>query len=227
MPTGAALTLLAVAAGAALLAATPRATAQVAGVRFEDRSAGSGLDFVTWSGGPDKDHILESAGNGLAAIDYDGDSWQDLYFVTAWRFDERGGSETHSNRMMRSRRDLTFEDVTERAGVGTDDFGSGACLGDYDNDGFVDLYVTNFGDDILFRNNGDGTFSRVTDQAGLSAPGWSTGASFLDADGDGDQDLFVAAYIRTTVAEAQAATRHRMWRGRKAKRSIFAATNSR
>lgn len=196
-----------------LLSGADSATA-AAQARLLDRSAGSGLDAVTWSGGPDKDHILESAGNGLLAVDYDNDAWPDLYLVSAWQFGEDGSSKPHSNHLYRSRRDLRFQDVTAAAGVGTDAFGSGGCIGDYDADGLLDLYVTNLGRNILFRNNGDGTFTRVTEAAGIGSPGWSTGAVFFDADGDGNQDLYVAAYIDATVAQAQAAVRHRMWRGR-------------
>lgn len=180
--------------------------------RFEDRTDGSGLEVVTWSGGPAKDHILESAGNGVLVVDLDLDGWQDLYFVSALRFDEEGNTEIASSRLFRNGRDLTFSDITAAAGVGTEVFGSGGCVGDYDGDGWPDLYVTVLGDDILFRNNGDGTFSRV--DTGISAPGWSTGAAFVDADGDGDPDLYVAGYIDTTIAEAHAAVRRRMWRGR-------------
>lgn len=183
-------------------------------VRYLDRSEGSGLEHVTWSGGPDKDHILESAGNGVIVIDHDGDSWEDLYFVSAWRFDEEGGYEVHGSRLYRNRRDLTFADVTAPSGTTTTFFGSGGCVGDFDADGLPDLYLTGLGPDRLLRNNGDGTFADVTEASGIVADGWSTGAVFFDADGDGDQDLYVAAYIRTSVEEAQGAVRHRMWRGR-------------
>lgn len=200
---------------AGLTAPAGAAAASVApSLRLLDRTAGSGLSYATWSGGPDKDHILESAGNGLAAVDYDGDGWDDLYLVSAWRFDEDGGSEPHSSRLYRNRRDLTFADVTARAGATTSEFAGGVCAGDYDADGLVDLYVTALGPDVLLRNNGDGTFSRATAQAGIVAGGWSTGAAFFDANGDGDQDLFVAAYVGTSIQEAQAAVRHRMWQGR-------------
>lgn len=192
----------------------PVAQEDRSGTHFRNRSAGSGLDAVTWSGGPDKDHILESAGNGLLVFDPDGDGWDDLYLVSAWRFDESGGHEVHSARLYRNGRDLRFAEVTAAAGVTTSGFGSGGCAGDFDGDGLVDIYVTALGRDTLWRNNGDGTFSDVTDSTGIDAPGWSTGAVFFDADGDGDQDLYVAAYIRTSVAEAQTAVRHRMWRGR-------------
>ncbi len=183
-------------------------------VRFLDRSARSGLVHVTWSGGPDKNHILESAGNGVLVLDYDGDDWPDLLLPSAYRFTPEGGVERHPTRLYRNRRDGTFTEVTRPAAVELAAFAAGGCVGDYDGDGFDDLYVTALGEDALLRNLGDGTFERVSGNAGIHAPGWSTGATFFDADGDGDLDLFVAAYVRTSMQEALAATRHRMWRGR-------------
>jgi hypothetical protein len=182
--------------------------------RFVDATASAGLDIVTFSGGPAKDHIVESTGNGVLILDYDGDRHQDLYFVNAHRFPERGRSEPHSNRLYRNRGDGTFADVTEAAGVGSDAFGVGGAVGDFDNDGLPDIYVTNWGPNVLFRNNGDGTFADVTRVAGVGDPRWSMGATFFDADNDGDADLFVGSYIETSWEEVHAARRTRLWRGK-------------
>jgi hypothetical protein len=105
-----------------------------------------------------------------------------------------------------------FEDVTESAGVGDDGWGCGVCVGDYDNDGNLDLYVTNFGPNVLYRSRGDGTFEATTESAGVADAGWGAGASFFDADGDGDLDLYVANYIDATTDEVLAARRTNKWR---------------
>ncbi len=181
--------------------------------RFADRSAESGLTLPTWSGSVEKPHILESTGNGVLVVDYDGDGRQDLYFVAAYRLPRRDDPAERSA-LYRNRGDGSFEDVTERAGVAARIYGHGGCVGDVDGDGLPDLYLTAFGDNVLYRNNGDGTFGDVTLEAGVAEPGWSIGAAFLDADGDGDQDLFVANYIDTTWEEVLTARRTRRWRGK-------------
>jgi enediyne biosynthesis protein E4 len=181
---------------------------------FVDVAADAGLKTVLYCGGPDKDHILESVGSGAAFFDYDGDGRLDIYLVNAWALEENpsGVRLKGRNALYRNRGDGTFEDVTDRAGIADDRWGCGVCAADYDNDGLVDLYVTNFGPNSLYRNRGDGTFEQVAERAGVADPGWGAGAAFFDADGDGDLDLYVANYIETTMPELLSATRSILWR---------------
>ncbi|MFN7920453.1 MAG: CRTAC1 family protein [Bryobacteraceae bacterium] len=165
-------------------------------VRFADVSARAGLRRSTVYGGVDRiDYLVESSGGGLAAIDYDGDGWLDLFIVNGTRFDAVPAGAHHL--LYRNNHDGTFTDVSERAGVAKSGWGMGVALGDYDGDGHDDLYVTQWGHDILFRNNGDGTFRDVTSASGLAsaATRWGSGATFIDYDHDGDLDLFVAHYL--------------------------------
>jgi hypothetical protein len=183
-------------------------------VQFVDVARGAGLTVVTYCGGEQKNHILESTGNGVLVFDYDGDGFIDLYFVNAERFSEAGEREPRTSVLYRNRGDGTFDDVTDGARVGTSFFGQGGAIGDVDGDGLPDLYLTAWGEDLLFRNNGDGTFSDWTARSGLSASGWSIGASFFDADGDSDLDLFVARYLEASWEEVRTARRVRRWRGK-------------
>jgi hypothetical protein len=183
-------------------------------VQFEDRAQSAGLDVITWSGGAEKNHILESTGNGVLLLDFDSDGLLDVYFVNAIRLLPGRKTEPHSNTLYRNRGDGTFQDVTREAGVGSSTFGIGGAVADVDNDGLQDIYVTNWGPNALFRNNGDGTFSDWTERAGVGDPRWSVGAAFFDPDEDGDADLFVGNYIETTWDEVWAAERVRLWRGR-------------
>jgi hypothetical protein len=182
--------------------------------RFDDRSAGSGLEIVTYSGSVEKPHILESDGNGVLVLDYDGDGYQDLYFVAAFRIPRREEAEEERSALYRNLGDGSFVEVGLRAGVAARSYGHGGCVGDYNADGLPDIYLTAYGDNILYRNNGDGTFTDVTDAAGVAEPSWSIGATFLDADGDGDQDLYVGNYIVAPWEEILAARRTRRWRGK-------------
>ena len=165
-------------------------------VRLTDVTAASGISFVNTTGDPDrKDYIFEVKGGGVAALDYDGDGWMDLAFsrgssLERWRRGTNPGPVLYRNRG-----DGTFEDVSQKAGLTRGGWGVGVSAADYDNDGRVDLYLTNLGPDVLYRNNGDGTFTDVTERAGLHAPGWSSSAAFGDFDGDGHLDLYVAAYL--------------------------------
>ncbi len=182
--------------------------------RFVEVAKEAGLTTVLVSGGPDKDHILESTGTGCAFVDYDGDGRLDVYLVNAWALDEDPSQVRLKGRnaLYRNKGDGTFEDVTEEAGVGDDSWGCGVSVADYDGDGRVDLYVTNFGPNRLYRNRGDGTFEEVAEKAGVADPGWGAGSAFFDADGDGDLDLYVANYIDCTMDEVLAARRTTMWR---------------
>jgi hypothetical protein len=183
-------------------------------VQFRDGGRSAGFDVVTWSGGAEKKHILESAGNGVLLLDYDGDGLLDVYFVNAMRFLPGRQTEPHSNVLYRNRGDGTFADVTREAGVTSSAFGVGGAVGDFDNDGLPDIYVTNFGPNTLFHNKGDGTFEDRTQTAGVGDPRWSIGAVFFDPDKDGDPDLFVGNYIETSWDDVWAAERVRLWRGR-------------
>jgi len=180
---------------------------------FVDVAAESGVDAVTWCGREEKPHLLESGGTGLALFDYDGDGDLDLYLVNGWRLAGAKVVERGRNVLYRNRGDGTFDDVTERAGVGDDGWGTGAAVGDFDGDSVPDLLVTNFGADVTYHNNGDGTFRRV--EGGPSIDGWSTGAASFDADGDGDEDLFIAGYVDCTLEEVLHAEPTLDWEGMK------------
>ncbi len=179
---------------------------------FVDVAPELGVVAPTWCGRRDKPHILESNGTGIGWVDYDADGDLDLYLVNGWRLDgaeviERGRDVLYRNDGSR------FVDVTDRAGLGQDGWGSGLATGDIDGDGLVDLYVTNFGPDVLYRNRGDGSFAQTDDAPGID--GWSTGAVLFDADGDGDQDLYVGAYIECTLEEVLEAQPTLDWEGLK------------
>jgi hypothetical protein len=168
--------------------------------RFVDVTARSGIDFVHKSGGSPEKYMVETFGSGVAWIDYDNDGFPDLYFVN--------GAPGTANALYHNNRDGTFTDVTRQAGVagegaGKDAYGTGVAVGDYDNNGFLDLYVTAFGPNILYRNNGDGTFTDVTSAAGVAGgpTEWSTSTGFLDYDRDGHLDLYVVNYLDYRLAE--------------------------
>ncbi len=180
---------------------------------FVNVAADAGLTAVLYCGGADKDHILESVGSGAAFVDYDEDGQLDLYLVNAWALDEQPSRVRLRGRnvLYRNLGNGRFEDVTERAQVGDDSWGCGVCAGDYDNDGHVDLYVTNFGPNRLYRNLGNGTFEEVGETAGVADAGWGAGAAFFDADRDGDLDLYVVNYIDCKFEEVLAAQRTHVW----------------
>jgi hypothetical protein len=177
---------------------------------FVDAPAESGLQFTHENGATGQYFMAEQMGAGAALFDYDGDDDLDVFFVQGGELDGRESSRrTFTSRLFRNdlavtddgRRTLKFTDVTERAGVGWREYGMGAAVGDYDNDGDLDLFLTSFGPDALFRNNGDGTFADVTTDAGVSDPRWTTSAAFLDYDRDGDLDLFAANYLDFTLKD--------------------------
>ena len=183
------LTQLAVVLASALVLAQPAPRA-----RFVDVTAGAKITFVHRSGASPDKRMVETFGSGVAWIDYDNDGFPDLYFVN--------GAPGTSNALYHNNRDGTFTDVTEKAGVSAKDAGpnvfkTGVAVGDYDNDGYLDLYVTAFGPNILYRNNGDGTFTDVSAKANVAGPAteWSTSSGFFDFDRDGKLDLYVANYV--------------------------------
>ena len=178
-------------------------------VTFE---VGAHLATKMYCGGATKDHILESACGGVALFDYDGDGLLDIYVVTAAELTPDRKRVPHRNALYHNLGGWKFEDVSRRAGVDLAAWGSGACVGDFDGDGRLDLYVTNWGPNALFRNRGDGTFENVAARAGVAAGGWSTGCAFFDADGDGDLDLYVARYVETTWDSVVQAKRALQWR---------------
>ncbi|MBI1790092.1 MAG: CRTAC1 family protein [Acidobacteria bacterium] len=171
-------------------------------VTFVNVAREAGLKVKIVFGGEKRNrYLLETTGCGVAFYDYDNDGWLDLFFVNGSRFNTSfpKGSEP-TNRLFRNNRDGTFTDVTVKAGLARGGWGQGCCIGDYDNDGFDDLFVSYWGDNALYHNNGDGTFSDVSAKAGITAGGgklkrWNTGCAFLDYDRDGKLDLFVANYI--------------------------------
>jgi hypothetical protein len=170
------------------------------------------LPTKMYCGGPTKDHILESACGGVALFDYDGDGLLDIYLVTAAELTPARERVPHRNALYRNLGGWKFGDVSKRAGVDLAAWGSGACTGDFDGNGLLDLYVTNWGTNALFRNRGDGTFEEVAARAGVAAGGWSTGCTFFDADADGDLDLYVARYVETTWDSVVRAARTLVWR---------------
>jgi enediyne biosynthesis protein E4 len=178
-------------------------------VTFE---VGARLPTKIYCGGPAKDHILESACGGIALFDYDGDGRLDIYLVTGAELTPARERVAHRNALYRNLGGWKFEDVSKQAGVDLAAWGGGACAGDFDGDGRLDLYVTNWGPNVLYRNRGDGTFEDVAARAGVAAGGWSTGCTFFDADADGDLDLYVARYVETTWDSVVRALRTLIWR---------------
>ncbi len=162
---------------------------------FRDALEGSGIDYINVSGEPDKRTIVSTLGSGVAMFDYDEDGDLDLYFANGARLAGGRVEEVTSDRLYRNNGDWSFEDVTARAGLGDRGWAMGVAVGDVDNDGAPDLYVTRIGTNLLYRNRGDGTFEEIAEASGVADGAWGTSAAFFDAEGDGDLDLYVANYI--------------------------------
>ena len=175
-------------------------------VIFKDVTEAAGIGFVH-SKGKRSSLLPEDVGSGAGFADYDNDGHIDLYVVNnPGPLDVEITEASPGNVLYRNNGDSTFTDITEKAGVGDRGYGMGCIFGDYDNDGYLDLYVTNYGPNVLYRNNGDGTFTDVTEKAGVGETQWGTGAAFGDYDNDGDLDLYVPNYIDhdlEKLAEAQ------------------------
>jgi enediyne biosynthesis protein E4 len=174
------------------------------GVKFENVAPQAGLTSPTIYGGRSRnEYILETTGCGAAFFDYDHDGWLDIFLVNG-RTLEGSSLPAPTNRLLRNRRDGTFGDVTVEAGLVRTGWGQGVCIGDYDNDGFDDLFVTYWGHNVLYHNSGDGTFTDVTRKAGLASEEvrWGAGCAFLDYDRDGHLDLFVTNYVNFDLSAA-------------------------
>ena len=166
-------------------------------VVFKDISAKAGLTKWTHKmGTPQKPYILETIGSGVALLDYDHDGWLDIYMVNGSTYDALDGkAEPPHAALFHNNHDGTFTNVAAQAGVTNDRWGFGVAVGDFDNDGWPDLYVANYGKNRLYHNNHDGTFTDIAETAGVTLGNWSTGPSFGDYDGDGRLDLFVPGYV--------------------------------
>jgi hypothetical protein len=155
----------------------------------------SGIRWVHENAMSESRFLPEALGPGCAFVDYDNDGWMDIFLVNSGPSDFWKPSKPVRNALYKNNRDGTFSDVTEKAGVGGSYFGMGVAVGDYDNDGWSDLFVTAYGRCILYKNNHDGTFTDVTDRAGIATPGWTTSAVWFDYDNDGRLDLFVCSFV--------------------------------
>ena len=187
------------AAAPASIAGTPL------GLSFLNIAKEAGLNAKTIFGGEHKNrYLLETTGCGVAFYDYDNDGWLDIFLVNGWRLEGFPAGQEPTSHLFKNNRDGTFTDVTGKAGLVHSGWGQGVCIGDYDNDGFEDLFVAYFGKNVLYHNNGDGTFTDVSEKAGVAgnAKRWNSGCAFVDYDRDGRLDLFVANYIDLDLATA-------------------------
>lgn len=196
---------------AAIVPAPPDAAAD-----FRDVAVEAGLVGENVAGGKTKRYLIEETGNGVALLDFDDDGWLDVFLPNGAAFD--GGKVRPSRHYLyRNLGQLRFEDVTEKAGLAATGWAQGACAGDYDNDGDVDLYVTHYGHSLLYRNDGKGRLEDVSEPAGVRAEAerWDTGCTFFDYDRDGDLDLAVAGYMQLDPARipAPGASDHCAWKG--------------
>jgi hypothetical protein len=192
---------------------------------FSDVAKRAGLTMMnTFGGVTTKKYIIETTGTGVAIFDADNDGWLDIFIVNGTKLDDTAvknasakTTDAPSNHLYHNNRDGTFTDITQKAGLLHTGWGQGVCVGDYDNDGFEDLYVTYYGKNVLYHNNGDGTFTDVSEKSGVAGSGkaWGTGCAFVDYDRDGHLDLMVANYVdfdlATTPAPGERA--NCLWKG--------------
>lgn len=177
--------------------ASPRTSRNAStSITFEDISRTAGLDFHLTCGTADKRWIMDSLCGGAAFFDFDNDGWIDIFLVNGSTEQDVAAGKCHASKLYRNNHDGTFSDVTEKAGLAHCRWGFGVAVGDYDNDGWNDIYVTNLSGGTLYHNNGNGTFTDVTAKAGVGNDGlWGTSAAFGDYDNDGRLDLYVANYV--------------------------------
>ena len=186
---------LASAFGATQFFGKQRASAQPESLFIEVPPSASGIQWVHENAMSPSRYLPEALGPGCAFLDFDNDGWMDIFLVNSGPSDFWKPSQPVRNALYKNNRDGTFADVTEKAGVSGAYFGMGVAVGDYDNDGWPDLFVTSYGKCILYKNNHDGTFTDVTAKAGLATPGWTTSAVWFDYDNDGKLDLFVCSFV--------------------------------
>jgi hypothetical protein len=185
---------------------------------FTDVAQKAGLTAPVIFGGENtKKYIIETTGTGAAIFDYDNDGWPDIFVVNGTTLQPLASSKAPTSHLYHNNHDGTFTDVTEKAGLTHTGWGQGVCVGDYDNDGFEDLYVTYYGKNVLYHNNGDGTFTDVSEKAHVAGSGkaWGTGCAFVDYDRDGKLDLMVANYVDYDSATSLAPGERPscMWKG--------------
>jgi hypothetical protein len=174
---------------------------------FTDIAKKAGLTAPVVFGGVDtKKYIIETTGTGVAIFDYDNDGWPDIFIVNGTSLDAPASGKLPTSHLYHNNHDGTFTDVTKKAGLTHSGWGQGVCVGDYDNDGWEDLYVTYYGKNILYHNNGDGSFTEVSEKAGVAGSGkaWGNGCAFVDYDRDGHLDLMVANYVDFDLSTAPA-----------------------
>src|SRR5882762_9486808 len=174
-------------------------------VTFTDIAGAAGLSTPTIYGGIDhKRYIIETNGCGVAFFDYDNDGWMDVLILSGTRLEDLPDGARPTNRLYRNNRNGTFTEVTAKAGLRRTGWASSVCVGDYDNDGYDDLFITYWGQNVLYHNNGNGTFTDLTQKTGLSTTltRWGSGCAFIDYDRDGKLDLFVANYLKFDLASA-------------------------
>lgn len=180
---------------------SPSDVATSTSIRWTDWTEQSGIDFVHTYDGFGERYIIESVGGGMASLDYDLDGWIDVYFLNGSTIPQQQG-DLSPNKLYRNQGEMRFEDVTAAANCGVEEFGMGVCVADYDNDGFSDIFVNNFGSNRFLRNNGDGTFTEIASELGLAlVEDLGAGVCFFDANRDGALDLYVANYVVDPVAK--------------------------